>query len=62
MEALVRNSPATQQIQGAIKGLSVISCTYAPEKRDSSKSQVHRLSEFIACSVICLQVWYVLPW
>jgi len=41
MEAEVRSSPDIQVIKGSIKDLSVVSCTYAPEKRSSSKSQVH---------------------
>jgi len=41
MEALVRSSPTNQVITGSVKDLSVISCIYAPEKRSSTKSQVH---------------------
>jgi len=42
MEAMVRSSPANQLITGSVKGLSVISCTYAPEKRSATQSEVHK--------------------
>jgi len=37
MEAAVRSSPANQLITGSIKGLSVVSCIYAPKKRSSTQ-------------------------
>ncbi|ELU14385.1 hypothetical protein CAPTEDRAFT_224867 [Capitella teleta] len=33
-------SPEIQTMQGAISGLQVVSCIYAPEKREASKSQI----------------------
>ena len=42
----MRSSPANQLITGSIKGLSVVSCIYAPEKRSSTQSQVQVLRFF----------------
>ena len=33
----MRSSPANQLITGSIKGLSVVSCIYAPKKRSSTQ-------------------------
>ena len=57
MEAMVRQSAATQLIQGSIKGLSVISCIYSPEKRASSQSQVHYSS---CCDLVLILVKLIL--
>ena len=42
VDFLLRQTPTLQSMKGGIKGLSVVSCSYAREKRDSTKAQVRQ--------------------